>query len=188
MPAYDDVWARVTQLAPEGDQVLTDGELDSLLEAMGDFVDLKCPWTVGHSRVVAQLAARAGESLGLDGAQVGALRRAGHVLDLGRMGVPNRVWGKTSALSTAERETVRLHPYLTQRILARVDALRGIAQLAGAHHERLDGSGYPQGTSGSELHLPERILAAADAYQSLREPRPYRPAHGPGLRQTSSEN
>ena len=180
MPADDDVWARAIQLAPDSDQVLTDGELDSLLEAMGDFVDLKSPWTVGHSRVVAELAATAGKSLGLDGAQVGALRRAGHVLDLGRMGVPNRVWGKTSALSTAERERVRLHPYLTQRILAWVDALRGIAQLAGAHHERLDGSGYPQGASGSQLDLPERILAAADAYQSLREPRPYRPARGPG--------
>jgi len=80
MPAYDDVWARVTQLAPEGDQVLTDGELDSLLEAMGDFVDLKSPWTVGHSRVVAQLAAKAGESLGLDGAQVGDARDLPHAL------------------------------------------------------------------------------------------------------------
>src|SRR5664280_3693741 len=106
MPAYDDVWARVTQLAPEGDQVLTDGELDSLLEAMGDFVDLKSPWTVGHSRVVAELAAQTGAGLGLDDAQVASLRRAGHVLDLGRMGVPNRVWGKTSTLSTAELERV----------------------------------------------------------------------------------
>jgi HD-GYP domain-containing protein (c-di-GMP phosphodiesterase class II) len=180
MPPDDDVWQRAIQLAPGSDQVLTDGELDTLLEAMGDFVDLKSPWTVGHSRVVAALAARAGADLGLDGAQVGALRRAGHVLDLGRMGVPNRVLGKTSAWSTAEKERVRLHPYLSQRILARVDQLRAIAQLAGAHHERLDGSGYPQGTSGSSLRLPERILAAADAYQSLREPHPDRPARGPG--------
>ena len=151
MPADDDAWQRAIQLAPDSDQVLTDGELDALLEAMGDFVDLKSPWTVGHSRVVAELAAQAGVGLGLDGAQVAALRRAGHVLDLGRMGVPNRVWGKTSTLSTAETERMRLHPYLTQRILARVDALRGIAQLAGAHHERLDGSGYPQGTSGCSV-------------------------------------
>ena len=181
MPSDDDVWKRAIQLAPDSDRVLSDGELDALLEAMGDFVDLKSPWTVGHSRVVAELAAKAAAGLGLDGVQVGAMRRAGHVLDLGRMGVPNRVWGKTSALSTAEKERVRLHPYLSQRILARVDALRGIAQLAGAHHERLDGSGYPQGTSGAELRLPERILAVADAYQSLREPDPRRlPAHGPG--------
>ena len=175
----DDVWQFAIQLAPESDRLLTDGELDVLLEAMGDFVDLKSPWTVGHSRVVAELAAHAGASLGLDDSQVRALRRAGHVHDLGRMGVPNRVWGKTSALSTAEQEHVRLHPYLTQRILNRVDALRGIAQLAGAHHERLDGSGYPQGASGAELRLPERVLAAADAYQSLREASPRGRMHGP---------
>jgi HD-GYP domain-containing protein (c-di-GMP phosphodiesterase class II) len=150
-----------------------------LLEAMGDFVDLKSPWTVGHSRVVSGLAAEAGAILGLDKADVEALRRAGHVHDLGRMGVPNRVWGKASALSMAEQEHVRLHPYLTQRILARVDSLRAIAQLAGAHHELLDGSGYPRGASGSELRLPERVLAVADAYQSLREPHPQRPAQGP---------
>jgi HD-GYP domain-containing protein (c-di-GMP phosphodiesterase class II) len=175
----EDVWQRAIQLAPESDRVLTDGELDALLEAMGDFVDLKSPWTVGHSRVVAELAAHAGASLGLDESQIRALRRAGHVHDLGRMGVPNRVWSKTSALSTAEQEHVRLHPYLTQRILNRVDALRGIAQLGGAHHERLDGSGYPQGASGAELRLPERVLAAADAYQSLREASPRGRVHGP---------
>jgi HD-GYP domain-containing protein (c-di-GMP phosphodiesterase class II) len=175
----DDVWQSAIQLAPDSDRVLTESELDALLEAMGDFVDLKSPWTVGHSRVVAELAARAGASLGLGESHVRDLRRAGHVHDLGRMGVPNRVWSKTSALSMAEQEHVRLHPYLTQRILTRVGALRGIAQLAGAHHERLDGSGYPQGTSGAELRLPERILAAADAYQSLREPSPHRTAHQP---------
>jgi HD-GYP domain-containing protein (c-di-GMP phosphodiesterase class II) len=175
----DDVWHRAVQLAPDSDRVLSEAELDTLLEATGDFVDLKSPWTVGHSRVVSGLAAAAGTSLGLDEAQVGALRRAGHVHDLGRMGVPNRVWGKASALSTAEQEHVRLHPYLTQRILARVDALCGIAQLAGAHHERIDGSGYPRGASGPELQQPERILAVADAYQSLREPRPHQRAHSP---------
>lgn len=174
-----DVWEQAIQLAPESDRVLTDPELDAMLEAMGDFVDLKSPWSVGHSRVVAELAARAGVGLGLDEPNVAALRRAGHVHDLGRMGVPNRVLGKTSALSTAEEEHVRLHPYLTQRILTRVEALRGIAQLAGAHHERLDGSGYPRGASGAELRLPERILAAADAFQSLRESSPHRPEYGP---------
>ena len=145
MPPENDVWQRAVQLAPDSDQVLTDAELDTLLDAVGDFVDLKSPWTVGHSRVVALLAAQAGAGPGLDGTQVASLRRAGPVLDLGRMGVPNRVWGKTSPLSTAELERVRLHPYLTQRILARVAALRGIAQLARAHHECLDGSGYPPG-------------------------------------------
>jgi DNA-binding CsgD family transcriptional regulator len=136
---------------------------------------------VGHSRLVAQLAARAGAALGLDREQVAALRRAGHVLDLGRMGVPNRVWRKSSTLSTAEQEHVRLHPYLTRRILSRVAALRELAPVAGSHHERLDGSGYPQGMSAPELRLPERILAAADEYQSLREAHPLHPAATPAV-------
>jgi HD-GYP domain-containing protein (c-di-GMP phosphodiesterase class II) len=178
MPEEKDTWDATIRLAPDSDRVLTDEELDDLLQAMGDFVDLKSPWTAGHSRVVADLAARAGTALGLSAADQIALRRAGHVLDLGRMGVPNRVWRTTSALSPSEEEHVRLHPYLTRRILSRVAALRGLAPVAGAHHERLDGSGYPQGMSAPELRLPERILAAADEYQSLREPHPQRPAAG----------
>jgi DNA-binding CsgD family transcriptional regulator len=87
------------------------------------------------------------------------------------MGVPNRVWRK-AAPSISEQERIRLHPYLTRRILMRVDALRPIAGLAGAHHERLDGSGYPQGLAGAELRLQERVLAAADAYRTLLEPDP----------------
>ncbi|MDQ1530886.1 MAG: hypothetical protein QOE37_991, partial [Microbacteriaceae bacterium] len=179
LPGDEDVWDRVLRLAPEHDRVLTDEETDSLLEAMGDFVDLKAPWTVGHSRAVAGLAARAGAELGLSGGDVAALGRAGRVLDLGRMGVPNRVWTKGSALTTAEQEKVRLHPYLTRRILTRVVALRELAPVAGAHHERLDGSGYPQGMTAPELRLPERILAAADEYQSLLEPHPLHPASTP---------
>jgi HD-GYP domain-containing protein (c-di-GMP phosphodiesterase class II) len=179
VPAEEEVWDRTIRLAPDSDRVLTDEEVDELLQAMGDFVDLKSPWTAGHSRAVAELAARAGAILGLPAAEQAVLRRAGHVLDLGRMGVPNRVWRKTSSLSTSEQEHVRLHPYLTRRILSRVGALRELAPVAGAHHERLDGSGYPQGMSAQELRLPERILAAADEYQSLREPHPPRPAASP---------
>ena len=159
------------ELAPDHDQRLTADELAEMVTVMGDFVDLKCPWTAGHSRAVAALASAAGAALGLDAAECAALERAGHVLDLGRMGVPNRVWRKP-APSTAEQERIRLHPYLSRRILARVDALHPVAGLAGTHHERLDGSGYPQGLAGPELRLPERILAAADAYRSLLEPDP----------------
>jgi HD-GYP domain-containing protein (c-di-GMP phosphodiesterase class II) len=167
----DDAWSAVLELAPDHDQRLTADELAEVVTVMGDFVDLKCPWTAGHSRAVAALAAAAGAALGLDAAECAALERAGHVLDLGRMGVPNRVWRKP-APSTAEQERIRLHPYLSRRILARVDALRPVAGLAGTHHERLDGSGYPQGLAGPELRLAERILAAADAYRSLLEPDP----------------
>jgi HD-GYP domain-containing protein (c-di-GMP phosphodiesterase class II) len=170
-PPEHDAWGTVLDLAPDRDERLTEAQTDELLAVMGDFVDLKCPWTVGHSRAVAQLAAGAGRILGLDAAEVDALQRAGHVLDIGRMGVPNRVW-RTAAPRLAEQERIRLHPYLTRRILDRVDALRSIAALAGAHHERVDGAGYPQGLAGAELSQPARILAAADAYRRLREADP----------------
>lgn len=174
-----DAWEQVLALAPASDRTLGDEEFDAVLAAMGDFVDLKSPWTVGHSRAVAALAGAAASALGLPPSEVRALTRAGHVLDLGRMGVPNRVWGKRSALSAAEQEHVRLHPYLSRRILTRVPALRGIARAAGSHHERLDGSGYPQGATATELGMPERILAAADEYRSLQERHPARPALDP---------
>jgi len=170
-PPEDDVWSTVLDLAPDRDRRLTEVETDELLTAIGDFVDLKCPWTIGHSRAVSQLALDSGRILGLAAFDLAALRRAGHVLDIGRMGVPNRVWRKPSP-SMAEQERIRVHPYLTRRILDRVDALRSIASLAGAHHERVDGTGYPQSFVGAELTQAARVLAVADAYRSLRESDP----------------
>src|SRR5512133_293587 len=144
----DDVWRAALAQAPDRDRLLTEGELDGLLEAMGDFVDLKCPFTLGHSRGVAALAAEAGQRCGLPGADVKLLRRAGLVHDLGRMGVSNAIWEKPGPLSAGEWERVRLHPYLTGRILSRVRGLEPVATLAAAHHERQDGSGYPRAGGG----------------------------------------
>lgn len=86
----------------------------------------------------------------------------------------NHIWSRQGPLSAAEFERVRLHPYLTVRILNQVPGLGRLAEVAGNHHECLDGSGYPRGLAGPALHMPDRILAAAVCYQSAREPRPYR--------------
>ncbi|OKH74228.1 LuxR family transcriptional regulator [Mycobacterium sp. SWH-M5] len=174
-PPAGDVWAAALHEAPDRHARLDDPGLDSLLMALGDFVDLKCPFTLGHSRAVAQLAAQAARVAGLDPDVVARTRRAGHVHDLGRIGVSNQIWSKPATLSAAEFERVRLHAYLTVRILSQVPGLHAVAQLAGNHHEHLDGSGYPRGLSAAGLTLPDRILAAAVAYQSGCEPRPYRP-------------
>ncbi|MEU0790519.1 HD domain-containing phosphohydrolase [Amycolatopsis sp. NPDC005961] len=170
----DDVWT--TALAQAPDRTLTDTELDDLLTAIGDFADLKCPFALGHSRGVADLAAEAARLSGMSEADVRLVRRAGLVHDLGRMGVPNSIWEKPGPLSGAEWERVRLHPYLTGRILRRVRGLEQVAVIAAAHHERLDGSGYPLGAAGAALAPHARLLAAADVYHALREPRPHRPA------------
>ena len=173
-----DPWPAVLASAPN-DGPLTARELDSVLEAMGDFADLKSPWTTGHSRAVASLAADAARILGLGPGEAQLLRRAGWVHDLGRMGVSNAVWDKFEPLSAVDREHLAMYPFLTERILARVPGMRRVAELAGAHRERLDGSGYPHGRGGTELDPGQRLLAAADAYQTYLEPRPHRQALGP---------
>jgi HD-GYP domain-containing protein (c-di-GMP phosphodiesterase class II) len=101
------------------------------------------------------------------------LRRAGLIHDLGRLGVSNAIWDKPGPLSPAELERVRIHPYLTQRIFS-AGPLARLAELATAHHERVDGSGYPCGLAGGALAPAARVLAAADAYHAMAEPRPHR--------------
>jgi HD-GYP domain-containing protein (c-di-GMP phosphodiesterase class II) len=172
----EDVWSTAAGLAPDPGQALSGTVLDRLLRAMGDFVDLKCPFTLGHSRAVAELAENAGKCAGLPNEEIEILRRAGYVHDLGRIGVSNRVWEKPGRLTHAERERVHLHPYLTGRILARVGGLKAVREAAVNHHERLDGSGYPNGLRGDDLSVRERLLATAESYCASMEPRPHRDA------------
>ncbi len=177
--AEGDTWSEALALAPDRDLVLDAAETDVLLQAMGDFVDLKCPFTVGHSRAVAELAAAAAARLGLPDTDVTAVRRAGHVHDLGRMGVPNSVWEKPGSLTGSDQERIRLSPYLTGRILSRVHGLEGVCSIAELHRERLDGSGYPRGLGAASLPMTKRLLAAADTYHGSLEQRPHRPAMTP---------
>jgi HD-GYP domain-containing protein (c-di-GMP phosphodiesterase class II) len=156
-----------------------DADLDRLLEVMADFADVKLGRALGHSRAVARTAERAAHELGLEPATALRLRRAGLVHDLGRVGVSTRIWAKPGALTRDETERVQLHPYLTERILARPPALRPLARLAGAHHERRDGSGYHRGAADPDLDREQRVLAAADVWSALLQERPHRPALDP---------
>lgn len=175
----EDVWTKALDLAPDRDVMLNGRDLDELLRAIGDFADLKCPFTLGHSRAVADLAAAAAGRLGLPRTDVDRVRRAGFVHDVGRMGVPNSVWEKPSRLSESDRERIRLYPYLTGRILSRVRGLEAECSIAEMHRERVDGSGYPRGHRGSSLPMTQRVLSAADSYQSSLEARPHRAALDP---------
>src|SRR5918997_932399 len=121
----------------------------------------------------AELAAGAARRIGLPESD---LRRAGWLHDVGRVGVSSVVWEKPGPLTHAEREQVRLHPYYTERILARPASLAALGRLAASHHERLDGSGYHRRVGAAALSTGERLLAAADAYSTLVESRPHRPA------------
>lgn len=157
-------------------EIVTADRLHELLEVFADFADLKMPSALGHSRRVAAAAAGAGARLGMDAQHVDQLRRAGLVHDLGRTGISSGIWCKRKPWTADEWERVRLHPYLTERILQRSASLARLATLAASHHERLDGSGYHRGVTGVTLTPLERTLAAADAFVSLQEPQPHRPA------------
>ncbi len=120
---------------------------------------------------MAELAGAAARAVGLP---AGELRRAGWVHDVGRVGVSSVVWEKPGPLTRAEREQVRLHPYFTERVLARPARLAELGRLAASHHERLDGTGYHRCVAAGALGPGERLLAAADAYHAMSEPRPHR--------------
>jgi HD-GYP domain-containing protein (c-di-GMP phosphodiesterase class II) len=168
-------WDALLDAEPGVPRRLSADRLEECLLVLADFADLKSPYTPGHSRAVAGIAAGAAAAVGLPAPEAEMLRQAALVHDLGRTAVPNSIWDKPAVLTDAERERVRLHPYHGERILART-ALAPVARLAGAHHEQPDGGGYHRGLSGSRLGLAERLLAAADAYQALTQPRAWRPA------------
>ena len=174
-----DVWARVLEAEPEPHRTVGEAELEAVVRAFADFADLKAPFLMGHSQAVAELAAIAAGTLGSSREEVVAVRRAGLLHDLGRLGVPNGVWEKPGTLTSPERERVRLHPYYSERILARTSILAPLAVCAACHHERLDGSGYHRGVAASQLTLEARVLAAADVYDAMTHERPYRPPASP---------
>ncbi len=167
-------WDLVIDSEPSLATVVSGIELDDALSAIGEFAELKSPWLMGHARGVAELAADAGRSGGFPQADVPGLRRAAFVHDIGRLGVSNTIWDKPASLTRPELERVRLHPYLTERMLSFSAGLAPLGAIAGQHHERLDGSGYPRGLSGAAISTAGRILAAADSYHALTEARPHR--------------
>jgi HD-GYP domain-containing protein (c-di-GMP phosphodiesterase class II) len=168
-------WEETLACEPHPHLALEGGAIDRALAAIGDFADLISPDLSGHSAGVAELARAAAQRCRIDAAGVATIRRAALVHDLGRVAVHPRIWLKPGPLTADEWEQVRLHPYHTERVLSRSPFLAALAPVAGAHHERLDGSGYHRGTAGAGLPMPARVLAAADAYRAMLEPRPHRP-------------
>jgi HD-GYP domain-containing protein (c-di-GMP phosphodiesterase class II) len=172
-------WDELMAAEPSPPRLLEDDAVDRGLAAMGRFADLISPSFTGHSNQVAELASRAAARCRISAGDVVATRRAGLVHDLGKVAIHARVWQTPGPLSADALEQVRLHPYHTERCLSRSQFLRALAPVAAGHHERLDRSGYHRGSSGADLTMPARVLAAADVFAALCEPRPYRPARAP---------
>ena len=167
-------WARAMAAEPEPHLMLGGAQIDDALTTFAAFADLAD--VIGHSSAVADLVGQAAKHLGRADDEVSVVRRAALVQDLGKVGVPFRIWHQDVAPSADDWEKIRLHPYYTERALSGSPYFAELARVASRHHERLDGSGYHRGLSGSELDLPARLLAAADAYCSTIEARPGRPA------------
>lgn len=179
----DEIWstldaptftADLLALEPEPTRSQAPDGMDEVLLAFADFADLKSPYTVGHSRGVAHLVEVACRALRLPADAVNDARRAALVHDIGRVAVPNTILDKRGRLNEAEWERVRLHPYYTERILARSAPLAGLALVASEHHERLDGSGYHRGARAPQLSPAARVLGAADALHAMLEERAHR--------------
>ncbi|MFN2613937.1 MAG: HD domain-containing phosphohydrolase [Actinomycetota bacterium] len=153
--------------------------LDETLRAFGDVVDLKAPWFHGHAAAVSTLATSASEHLGLSNDEVTLARRAAWVADVGRAAVANGIWEKPGSFRSEDWAQVRLHPYHSEQVLLRSATIAMLAPVAGAHHERLDGEGYYRRSGASALSVVARVIATADAYTAMIEPRPHRRALEP---------
>jgi HD-GYP domain-containing protein (c-di-GMP phosphodiesterase class II) len=177
--AEADVWSEVLAAEPQPVRRIPPSRLDDVARVFADMVDLMTPFTLGHSAGVAELAGAAADYLRLPDDTVDLVRRAALLHDLGRVAVSSHVWEKPRALTATQRKQVRLHPYHTERILARSAILQPLARIAGMHHERQDGSGYHHGASAAQVPAEARLLAVADAYQAMTQDRPYRAALAP---------
>ena len=176
------LWEDLLAAEPEPHQVTGEDGLMDGARVMGDFADQKSAFFAGHSAQVADLAISAAARLGLTPGEQQTLRFAALAHDLGRVGISTAIWDKPGRLTDGEWESVRLHAYYSERMLLKVPALAGTARLAGAHHERCDGSGYHRGSRAQPVLS---CLLAADAYVRCGTPGPGGPALDPG--QTGAE-
>jgi len=164
------------------DRVAAQQGLESALEgtiaALGQTTETRDPYTAGHQRRVSALAAAIGGELDLDELEIDGIRAAGLMHDIGKMAVPAEILSKPSELTPMEMELIRSHPEAAYRILRVVTFPWPVAEIVLQHHERLNGSGYPNGLIGDAIRLDARILAVADVVEAMASHRPYRPALG----------
>ena len=157
-------------------RTVTEDYLDDIAAAFAQVIDSKSPYTHGHSERVTLFADLIAAELGFDGERRRWIKRAALLHDIGKLGVSNTVLDKPGKLDAAEWEAMRRHASFTEEILGRISVFRDLAAVAAAHHERLDGSGYPKGLAAGDLPLEARILAVADVFDALTADRPYRAA------------
>jgi HD-GYP domain-containing protein (c-di-GMP phosphodiesterase class II) len=174
-----DLDRRLPALLPTSERIDVDDDyLDAIAAAFGQVIDAKSPYTAGHSTRVAELALAIGEAMDVPVSRRRWLYRAALLHDIGKLGVSNTILDKPGSLDDREWESMRSHAAHTQEILGRVSVLADIAPVAAAHHERLDGTGYPLALMDQQIGRETRIITICDFYDALTSDRPYRAAMG----------
>lgn len=174
--AIDDLHQAVQDREPESWGELADSGIDSICQAFAEVVDAKSSFTFTHSIGVTQAAVAIARELGLTPERIQRIYRAALLHDLGKLSVSNTILDKPGRLTAEEFTVIKGHSRLSEQILRRIERFEDIARIAGQHHEKLDGSGYPDGLVAAQLSLDSRILTVADIYGALSEKRPYREA------------
>jgi putative two-component system response regulator len=149
---------------------------ENIIYSMADIVEAKDSYTEGHTDRVSRYASMLGKELGLSGTEIDHLKQGGVLHDIGKIGIPDAILKKPGRLTAAEFEVIRSHPALGYKICGNLKSLRNILPIIRHHHERLDGSGYPDGLKGDQIPLLARIMAICDVYDALTSNRPYRSA------------
>jgi HD-GYP domain-containing protein (c-di-GMP phosphodiesterase class II) len=175
--AAPDLEEWVIALEPQKRSIrLDDDYLDDIAAAFAKVVDAKSPYTSGHSDRVALFADLIAEQFGFSDERRRWLKRAALLHDIGKLGVSNQILDKPGKPDDEEWAAIRRHPALGETILKRIGAFADLARVAGAHHERLDGKGYPRGLDAAAIDLETRIVTTADIFDALTAERPYRAA------------
>lgn len=171
----EDLDQRVLALEPAHDEIsLDDDYMDQIAAAFGQVVDSKSPYTAGHSERVGLYTDLISEALDIDPARRRWLKRGALLHDIGKLGVSNSILDKPGKLDDEEWVAMRDHARFTEEILSRISAFSELARVSAAHHERLDGKGYPRGVSGDEIMMETRIITTADIFDAITADRPYR--------------
>lgn len=150
--------------------------VQELAEALASAIDAKDGNTYGHSHRVGELAMALGSQLHLETPQLAELQVAAHLHDVGKIGIPDAILNKAARLTTEEFAVVQRHPVIGWQILRRISSFQQVARIVRHHHERFDGSGYPDGLRGEDIPLASRLIAVADSYDAMTSMRSYRKA------------
>lgn len=168
---------RLFDLEPARQQTDVDEDyMDDIASAFAQVIDAKSPFTSGHSERVTVFTDLIAGELGLTVGERRRLKRVALLHDIGKLGVSNAILDKPGKLDELEWAAVKMHPVHSEQILSQIEAFRGLAPIAGGHHERLDGKGYPRGLAGEAIPLETRIITTADIFDALTAERPYRAA------------